>query len=339
MITGYALILWLLGLFVLWRPIGGKFIVPILLIAYIAPFVAGPDRIARLGRIQSGRRWAQGRRTRRPAVREATDEERHPARGARARDATGRSPVTGAVALHGGGEFLPGDETFLRVLLERAAVRGSDPIRIAVVPTAAARGRPHLAAANGVVAFERVAAEMGVTVAAESVSVIDAASAADPALAARLAAADLIHLPGGDPDLVPTILRGFRGLDRDPRGTGRRRGPRGRERRRDGPGDVDLDDGGRDAGLGVVPGLLVVPHADAGRWASVLERFAGAGPGGLGALGLAERTGVVSDGEAIDGGGPLRWRVVGEGEVRWRPVEPDRPTLVLRDGDLLETPA
>ena len=59
-ITGYALILWLLGLFVLWRPIGGKFLVPILLIAYIAPFVAGPDRIARLGRIQSGRRGGKG---------------------------------------------------------------------------------------------------------------------------------------------------------------------------------------------------------------------------------------------------------------------------------------
>ena len=59
-ITGYALILWLLGLFVLWRPIGGKFLVPILLIAYIAPFVAGPDRIARLGRIQSGRAGRKG---------------------------------------------------------------------------------------------------------------------------------------------------------------------------------------------------------------------------------------------------------------------------------------
>ena len=59
-ITGYALILWLLGLFVLWRPIGGKFLVPILLIAYIAPFVAGPERIARLGRIQSGRRGGKG---------------------------------------------------------------------------------------------------------------------------------------------------------------------------------------------------------------------------------------------------------------------------------------
>ena len=68
-ITGYALILWLLGLFVLWRPIGGKFLVPILLIAYIAPFVAGPDRIARLGRIQSGRRGGKGRRTRWARVR------------------------------------------------------------------------------------------------------------------------------------------------------------------------------------------------------------------------------------------------------------------------------
>jgi cyanophycinase len=246
--------------------------------------------------------------------------------------------VTGPVALHGGGEFLAGDEPFLRVLLERAMVRGSDPIRIAVVPTAAARGRPHLAAANGVVAFERVATNLGVMVAAESVSVIDDASAADPALAARLAAADLIYLPGGDPDLVPTILRGSAAWTAILAA-------------RDGgavlagasAGAMALAswtwtmDGGM-PGLGVVPGLLVVPHADAGRWATVLERFAGAGPGGLGALGLAERTGVVSDGAAVGDGGMLRWRVVGEGEVRWRPVEPDRATLVLRDGDLLETP-
>jgi cyanophycinase len=247
--------------------------------------------------------------------------------------------VIGPVALHGGGEFLPGDETFLGVLLERAAVRGSDPVRIAVVPTAAARGRPHLAGANGVVAFERVATEMGLVVAAESVSVIDDASAADPALAARLAPADLIYLPGGDPDLVPTILGGSAAwaailAARDA----------GAVLAGASAGAMALAtwtwtmEGGM-AGLGVVPGLLVVPHADAGRWASVLERFAGAGPDGLGALGLAERTGVVSDGEAIDGGGPLRWRVVGEGEVRWRPIESDRPTLVLRDGDLLETPA
>jgi hypothetical protein len=54
-ITGYALTLWLLGLALVWRPIGARFIVPILLIAYIAPFVAGPDRVARLGRIERGR--------------------------------------------------------------------------------------------------------------------------------------------------------------------------------------------------------------------------------------------------------------------------------------------
>jgi cyanophycinase len=246
--------------------------------------------------------------------------------------------VTGTIALHGGGEFLPGDEPFLRALLERAGARGSDPIRIAVVPTAAARGGPELAAANGVVAFERVADEMGVAVAAEAILVIDATSAADPDVAGRLAAADIIHLPGGDPDLVPTILSGSAAWTAILAA-------------RDGgavlagasAGAMALatwtwtTDGGI-PGLGVVSGLLVVPHADADRWASVLERFAGAGPGGLGALGLAERTGVVSDGETVEGG-PLRWRVVGEGEVRWRPIEPDRPTLVLRDGDLLETQA
>ncbi len=49
-IGGYALFLWLLGMAVVVRPGVTRFLIPILLVAYIAPFVAGPDRIARLHR-------------------------------------------------------------------------------------------------------------------------------------------------------------------------------------------------------------------------------------------------------------------------------------------------
>ncbi len=91
--------------------------------------------------------------------------------------------MSGAVALHGGGEFLAGDEPFLAALLESARDRvgGERAIRVVVVPTAAARGRPDLAAANGVAAFDGVARSHGVRSRSRSSTVVDARSASSPA--------------------------------------------------------------------------------------------------------------------------------------------------------------
>jgi len=48
-VTGaYAAALWLMGMVVAIRPVGLRFLLPILLIAYLAPFVAGPERVARV---------------------------------------------------------------------------------------------------------------------------------------------------------------------------------------------------------------------------------------------------------------------------------------------------
>jgi hypothetical protein len=48
-VTGaYAAVLWLLAMLIVIRPVGLRFILPILLIAYLAPFVAGPERVARV---------------------------------------------------------------------------------------------------------------------------------------------------------------------------------------------------------------------------------------------------------------------------------------------------
>ncbi len=47
----YALALWLLGMTLALRPAGARILIPFLLVAYIAPFVAAPDRVRRvLGR-------------------------------------------------------------------------------------------------------------------------------------------------------------------------------------------------------------------------------------------------------------------------------------------------
>ena len=44
----YAACLWLGGFLLAIRPIGARFLLPILLLAYIAPFVAAPERVGRL---------------------------------------------------------------------------------------------------------------------------------------------------------------------------------------------------------------------------------------------------------------------------------------------------
>ncbi len=195
-----------------------------------------------------------------------------------------------------------------------------------MVPTAAARGRPDLAAANGVEAFRRVAADRGLDVTSSVVRVVDAASADDPSLAATLRDADLIHLPGGDPDLIPDLFPGTAVLAALQAAT------------RDGAviagasaGAMALGawswtpDGGR-PGLGLVPDLTVVPHADAESWASVARRWGAYLPEGLAVLGLAERTAVV-----VEAGRP--WRVVGEGEARWLRVGASEPLVVAAGAD------
>jgi cyanophycinase-like exopeptidase len=219
--------------------------------------------------------------------------------------------MTGPVALHGGGEFLPGDEAFLRAVLELAP-RVGGVVRVVVVPTAAARGRPALAAANGVEAFRRVAADLDLPILAEAVPVVDAASAAEPSLADRLAAAALIHLPGGDPDLIPKLYPGSAAW-----AAMQRAWTDGAVLAGASAGAMALaawtwTPAGGVPGLGIVPGIGVAPHADAASWDQSLARYGAAVPADLGFIGVAERTAVIVPGTA---GEP--WRVVGPGEARW----------------------
>ena len=245
--------------------------------------------------------------------------------------------MSGPVALHGGGEFQPGDEAFLGALLERARVRTvGRPIRVLIVPTAAARGRPDLAAANGVAAFEQVAAENDVDIEAAAVMVVDRATAADPRHAARLAEADVIHFPGGDPDLIPTAMKGSAAwaavLEAHAAGAvvaGASAGAMAF-------GSWTWTHGGGMAGLRLVGGIVVVPHARAATWTTTIERFGAWAPPGLGALGLAEQTGVIEE-LAAPGSPTIGWRVVGPGEARWL-AEPGGKTIVARSGDVISTP-
>ena len=251
--------------------------------------------------------------------------------------------MSGPIALHGGGEFQAGDEPSLQRLLELAAGRpgrsASDPVRVAIVPTAAARGRPALVGSHGIDAFERVAATMawpsgGGAVEVNVIGILDATSAADAALAASLAAADLIHLPGGDPDLIPTVMAGATAWEAIL--TAHRAGAvlAGASAGAMALAPWTWTPGGGVSGLGLVDGLVVVPHASTHGWAGAVERFRNGIPPALGLLGVAERTAAIS--RPGEGG---TWDVVGEGEVRWlAPGAELGTTVIVPPGGSLQLP-
>jgi cyanophycinase len=275
--------------------------------------------------------------------------------------------MNGPIGLHGGGEYVAGDEPFLDALLDAAAVAagrrvrlaGPDAgptagldappaaegfdvsghvlgaavsvIRVVLVPTAAGRGLPDRAAATGRAAFERRALASGREATVDVARVVDAASAADPILSARLADADLIHLPGGDPDLVPATLAGTPALEAIL--TAWRRGAvvAGASAGAMGLGEWTWTSDGGIRGLGLVGGLVVVPHYDDVRRTAWQQTLDGLAPGGIGYLGLDERTGVISlpdDGDGKD------WLIAGAGAAYWFPRGAAEP-LIGRHGDHL----
>ena len=182
--------------------------------------------------------------------------------------------MSGPVALHGGGEFEAGDEPFRLAAMARAgrASAGATPIRIASCRRrrrADARRRPRRTASA---AFERVAARPGVRSGRRSTpcTVVDAASAADPDLAAPPRRRRPRLLPGRRPGSHPdgargrpawaAIVAGARGAVRSSPAPAR-----ARWRWRRGPGRRPAGM----PGLGARPGLIVVARTrDAATWAA-----------------------------------------------------------------------
>lgn len=271
--------------------------------------------------------------------------------------------MSGPVGLHGGGEYVAGDEPFLDALLRAAegaarrratdrgaaSLRSEDPdldvhghamgvpaalVRVVVLPTAAGRGSPDRAAATGVRAFERRASTAGMAIRVEVARVIDHQSAGDDEAVRRLADADLIHLPGGDPDLIPSTLDGTPALDAI-----RAAWERGAVLAGASAGAMALAEwtwtprGGM-RGLGFVTGLAVVPHYDDVRrttWQETIDRLA---PGGIGYLGLDERTGAIG---APNGASGRDWLVAGRGAAYWF-ARGAREPIVARSGGTLHLP-
>jgi cyanophycinase-like exopeptidase len=229
--------------------------------------------------------------------------------------------VIGPLALHGGGEFLSGDEPFLRTLLDLAAVAAagrdaaSDTVRVELLTSAVARHRPDMAFAVGSAAFERVAAEArpGLPpIRVRHARVVDAASAADPDIVERLAAADLVYLTGGDPDAVLEILAETAAWHAVERARLRGAVVAGASAGAMALGERTWTPDGYVAGFGWAGRLVVAPHSSAGRMAS-MRAAVDALPRGaeLTVLGLPERCGVI--------GRPGAWTVVGDAGAWWWP--------------------
>ena len=207
-----------------------------------------------------------------------------------------------------------------------AAPDGAIPL-ILLLPTAAARHRPDLAAATGERAFAAAAGRAGRSVEIGVVGILRRTDAMDPRTVERLDGAHLVHLPGGDPDVIPAVLRGspawaaiLRAHARGACVAGASAGAMalaGRCWTRDGIVE----------GLGLLPGFAVLPHYAPGRLAGWRDGTAGERP--LSWLGLDEQTMVI-------GQRGREWRVAGRGRVRVIPAPGGGPTRSAGPGELLE---
>ena len=195
---------------------------------------------------------------------------------------------------------------------------------------------PDLAGANGVEASGASRHATALEVVATAVLVVEPCDRRRAGLAAELAAADVIHFPGGDPDLIPTSCRA------------RRPGPRSADAHAAGAvlagasagamalGPWTWTPGGGIGGLGVVPGFVVVPHARRrpGRRPRALRGVGARGP----RRPRARRADRRDRGARAPRQPDDQWRVVGHGEARWLAAGPVARPVVARSGDVISTP-
>jgi cyanophycinase len=205
--------------------------------------------------------------------------------------------MTSTLLLAGSGEFRPPMVAVDRELLELTPGR---PARVAIVPTAAGLELSVESwIRDGVSHFSALGCE------AYGVYAIDRASADDPENAATVESADLIYLSGGSPGYLVTTLRDslvWRAVQ-----TARRRGSTlaGSSAGAMAQGGLTLAGAGRMSGgawswvegLGVLPGIGVIPHYDRMGPARATP-IAESAPAGLLVYGIDEDTAVLIQGRA-----------------------------------------
>ena len=217
--------------------------------------------------------------------------------------------MAGTIALVGGDEFRVGCEEMDREVMQAS---GKESASVIIVPTAAVTG-PAKAANDGVTHF----AALGGT--ASRLMVLEARHANDASLLEPVKDADVVYFTGGNPDHLLETLRGStllrmlrEGLQRGlvlggssagamVMGSIMRRPPLYTTPEGQGSGDRWVE------GLGIAPGICVLPHHERRDPAETLASLQNSAPTEVTYLGIDARTGVI--------GGPGNWRVAGFGNV------------------------
>ena len=220
--------------------------------------------------------------------------------------------MTGLLGLHGGGEYVGGDEAAMDALVRAAATAAAAgaadrPMRV-VLP---ADGRSASAARPGrrpwSSAFEASGRRLGVVLAMEVAFVVDRETAASQTEIAKLEAADLVHMPGGDPHPIPTVLRGSAASEAIQAAC-----PAGPSIAGASAGAMaSATTSGRRAarieGLGLLPDAVVVPHFSPSGMTAWRHSLAQIARPSTTRIGLDERTAILGM------PGEDQWRAVGQG--------------------------
>ncbi len=219
--------------------------------------------------------------------------------------------LDGAIALVGSGEFTAAMEDVDRALLEGRTRK------VAHLATAAApEGEQRLAYWAGLAAvhYERLGAEV------DTVPIVDRETADDPALVRRLAGAGLVYLSGGNPAYLADSLRGSRAWQAIVAShrvgipvAGCSAGAAALTAVAPDMRTLEMR-----PGLGLVPGLAVIPHFDRMRrwWPEAEAAHLAHSPDGIAVVGIDEDTAIV--------GARHRWWVRGRGTAtRLRPGAPE----------------
>jgi cyanophycinase len=232
--------------------------------------------------------------------------------------------MAGIFALAGGDEFRKGYEGPDQKLLALLPL-GAGPI--VIVPTAAAHEGPERAIINGLRHFRALTP----TIPVEGALVVDANTANEPGLVGQIRAAGLVYFTGGDPWHLEQSLRGSAALEalkqvleRGGIVAGSSAGAmvlcawmRGRG-------------GSWQEGLGLVPGIAVIPHhGDAPGNAQAMR---GTLPAEVVVLGIPTGVNCVGQQSAIPSAPAAQWRVFGA-----RPVTIYRASGItqVREGQAL----
>ena len=205
--------------------------------------------------------------------------------------------MAGLIALVGGDEFRPGCEDMDRAILASTGLREPE---LLILPTAAAGENPTKAASNGVAYFS------GLGASASSLMVLGAAQANDAQFLVPIDTAEIIYLTGGNPAHLLDTLVGSLLLERL-----RQALDRGAILAGSSAGAMVLGSWMRfrtwRESLGLVPGVVTLPHHEKSDHGSVATDLADSAPSDVTVLGI--------DGKTCYFGGAGSWKVLGAGKV------------------------